>query len=241
MNTSRLAFFFLILAIFPVLPSRAQAPEAWAFLSQINAYRLASPACWDGGQMRPWPAGSAPELGLSAALSRAAWNHDTVMAQQGCTDHTCAGELDLPQRVIEAGYPPRWDFLSENIAGGFETATDVMAAWQGSPGHNRNMLACAARAVGVARLYDPTPPHLWYWTTDFGDVVDAAPVPARPSVDRTVGAALDANGDHVLGDDEILVAIDDWVRGTTVAGLNTPIGDSEIATLIGLWITGARL
>lgn len=239
MNTSRLAFVFLIFVIFPVLPSQAQAPEALAFLSQINAYRLASPACWDGGQMRPWPAGSSPELGLSAALSRAAWNHDTAMAQQGCTDHTCAGESELPQRVIEAGYPPRWDFLSENIAGGFETAGDVMAAWQGSPGHNRNMLACAARVVGIARLYDPTTLHWWYWTTDFGDVVDAAPaqLPAR----LPLGKAMDADGNHVLDDDEILVAIDDWVRGTTVTGLNAPIDDDEIATLIGLWITGARL
>lgn len=233
------AFFLLFVVVVAVAQAQAQTQEAQAFLSAINAHRLASPVCWDGRKLRAWPQnGGARELSLSPTLSQAASNHNVAMATQGCSDHTCAGELPLPQRAIAAGYPPRWDFLSENIAGGFETATDVLAAWQRSPGHNKNMLSCAARVVGVARLYDPNTPVWWYWTTDFGDVIDAVtPTPTR----RPLGEALDLNQDHVLGDDEVLTAIAYWVQGTPVPGSNALIDDEDILNLITLWVTGTRL
>lgn len=50
--------------------------------------------------------------------------------------------------------------------------------------------------------------------------------------------ALDSNRDHVLGDDEILVAIQFWVTAKTVPGTQAFVDDETIVLLITLWVHG---
>ena len=217
-----------------VLPVSAQLldGEEQAFLAQINAYREGSPLCWDGragagaGGWVPWPAGSSPTLSLSAALTRAAEAHTQVMVTQNCFDHVCAGEPDLPGRVAQAGYPSSWRFLAENLVAGAETAREAFRMWRESEGHNRNMLACRARAIGIARAFGPGTRYGWYWTTVFGDVVDASPA---PSPSRSPLREFDINGNDLLDDPEFFATIDAWVQGD--------LSDYWFFLAIDLWVT----
>jgi uncharacterized protein YkwD len=65
--------------------------------------------------------------------------------------------------------------MGENIAAGFSTAQDVFNAWKNSPGHNANMLDPSFKAIGIGLATVSGSSYTYYWTTDFGGVVDAAP------------------------------------------------------------------
>ena len=218
------------LALGIVLPTSAQLLDAeeQAFLAQINAYREGSPLCWDGraGGWVPWPAGSSPTLSLSTALTRAAEAHTTVMIAQNCFDHVCAGEPDLRGRVAQAGYPSSWRFLAENLVAGAETAREAFRMWRESEGHNRNMLACQPRAIGIARGFGPGTSYGWYWTTVFGDVVDASPT---PSPSGSPLSEFDRNGNDLVDDPEFFAMIDAWVQGD--------LSDYWFFLAIDLWVT----
>ena len=194
--------------------------------------------------MMAWPAGSTPVLQRSPKLSEASRRHNIAMIETNCTQHTCPGEPHLTQRVAAVGYT-NWNFLSENIAGGYETAADVFAVWKQSKGHNRNMLTCRAHAIGISMIYNPNTPAWYYWTTDFGDVVDAAseptPQPKPISSTSSIPQQIDANDNLVIGDKEINNAISLWVLGDPVPGANKEISDKAIMDLIALWITGERI
>jgi len=225
----------LILGVAFSAPARAQTLDAeeQAFLAQINAYREGSPLGWDGafGGWVPWPAGSSRTLRLSTALTRAAEAHTLTMIRQGCFEHRCPGEPDLRRRVAQAGYPSSWRFLAENLVAGAETAREAFQAWRGSEGHNRNMLACQARAIGIARSYGPGTPYGWYWTTDFGDVVEASILP--PASSGNPIETFDTNGNDRIDDPEFFALIDAWVRGS--------VSDFWFFLGIDLWVTQAPI
>jgi uncharacterized protein YkwD len=56
--------------------------------------------------------------------------------------------------------------LSENVAQGFRSANDVMAAWIRSNRDRRHIVDCDAQAIGVGVVVSSsgTP----FWTQDFG-------------------------------------------------------------------------
>lgn len=228
----------LVFALWTATFGGAQSQPEWNFLNVLNDFRLRSEVCWDGHALVRWPVAGTPKLRMSPALSKAALAHNRAMIETGCTDHTCPGEPGLPQRAALAGYPTQWDFLSENIAGGFETAKEVFAAWAASPGHHRNMLTCYAHAVGISRVYESTAPAWWYWTTDFGDVIDAAAPPAPDKGQTSIADAADANDDGRIGDKDILKAITAWVLGEDLPGSDLTLDDADILLLIALWVTG---
>jgi hypothetical protein len=81
------------------------------------------------------------------------------------------------------GYEYR-TFKGENIAAGYDTAEESFKAWRESPSHNHAMLDGNYKAIGIGRVNVPGSIHGWYWTTDFGGVVDAtsrAPANGRPA------------------------------------------------------------
>jgi uncharacterized protein YkwD len=95
-------------------------------------------------------------------LRDAARAHSTDMATHNFFSHTGSDRSSPFDRMRQAGYNQG---LSENIARGYASADDVMRGWMRSPGHRRNILNCAARAVGVGVLYRGREP---FWTQDFG-------------------------------------------------------------------------
>ena len=173
--------------------------EEEQFLQLINEYRQ------DNG---------VGPLTLSDTLSVASERHSEDMGKYNFFAHDTVKSSYYP-----AGSPP-WNrmaaegyefntFKGENIAAGFETAEEVLQGWRNSPSHNHAMLDGNYHAIGIARVHIPGSKFGWYWTTDFGGVVEPAsrasgdvPVDdpqaqgapeklAGPTVERPAGPARD--------------------------------------------------
>ena len=106
-------------------------------------------------------AGCAP-LVFDARLRTAARRHSTDMAIHDYFSHTSRNGDTFADRIEAAGYPHPG---AENIARGYETATEVMEGWMDSPGHRANILNCGLHAIGVGVHFGAGGP---WWTQDFG-------------------------------------------------------------------------
>jgi uncharacterized protein YkwD len=106
-------------------------------------------------------AGCGP-LHADSRLAAAAQGHSADMASRGYFAHV-APEGETPwDRARKAGYDTP---SAENIAMGYRTAADVVAAWMRSQDHRQNILNCSSHALGVG--FDP---RGYYWTQLFGYV-----------------------------------------------------------------------
>ncbi len=124
-------------------------------------------------------------LALSDTLSRAAAWKSEDMAANGyfAHDDTPIGRT-WTQRLSDCGYTfGTW--LGENVAAGNASAAGTFQQWRNSPGHNANMLSANFAAIGIGRAYGASSQYGWYWTTDFGGVVDASPSTATPTASAT--------------------------------------------------------
>jgi uncharacterized protein YkwD len=114
----------------------------------------------------------------SPALSRSAAAHSRAMLTRGFFAHESANGTSFSSR-IRTFYGPRsstWT-VGENLAmfGGMTpTATAVVDAWMGSPGHRANLLRGSFREAGVAVMYNPAAGGVfggeatWVVTLDLG-------------------------------------------------------------------------
>lgn len=207
------------------LTANAQDREEAALLTLINAYRNQSALCWNDVQWVAWPRGSARTLQFSAALARAALSHNLTMIAQNCFAHICPGEPSLDRRVEAAGYPSTWHSLWENLSAGYETASTAFGGWLDSEEHKQNALACQARAVGISRRFGAQTTFHWYWTVDFGDVLDTAPSNGgSPSL-----KSFDVNRNGRIDDPEFFAITDAWIAGR--------LDDATFFQAIDLWIS----
>jgi uncharacterized protein YkwD len=124
-------------------PSQAAEAEV---LALVNAERSAKPAC------RP--------LAVDQRLATAAQGHSDDMAERDYFAHTSPDGTTAEERARAAGFP---EPVGENIAHGYSSAEDVMAAWMDSDGHAANILNCYYTVIGVGLNDDG-----WYWTQLFG-------------------------------------------------------------------------
>jgi len=91
-----------------------------------------------------------PPLKGVSELFNSSETHSSNMANRDFFEHC---DLDTKtthgSRMTAAGYT--WNAAGENIAAGFSTPEDVMAAWMASPGHRANLLDenFVAREIGV--------------------------------------------------------------------------------------------
>jgi uncharacterized protein YkwD len=145
----------LVLLVFGALlagctPAGPAQPWAGSMLDSLNANRAG--------------AGLAP-LSLCTSLIRAAQGHSDDQAITDTMTHSGSDGSGIGQRADAAGYVG-WTALGENVAMGYSTVDDVMAAWMASSGHRANILSPSYRDVGVAESFaaDGTP----FWTQDFG-------------------------------------------------------------------------
>ena len=86
----------------------------------------------------------------------------------------------VSDRLAACAYPIGTVGWGENIAYGYATPQAVMTAWLNSSGHRANIENPSYRAigVGVARGLN----GLYYWTQDFGTLLDSATTPPVPTV-----------------------------------------------------------
>ena len=114
---------------------------------------------------------------LSDTLAVAAEHHSQDMARYSFFAHNTVASSYYPvgsepwDRMAAEGYDYN-SYRGENIAVGYETAEKAFEAWRNSPSHNHAMLDDRYRVIGIARINEPGSVHGWYWTTDFGVVLD---------------------------------------------------------------------
>lgn len=99
-------------------------------------------------------------LTVNTTLSKVAQAHSADMALHQNMSHTGSDGSSPGDRITGAGYT--WSTYGENVAYGYATPEQVMAAWMASPGHKANILNCAFKEIGVG-LAQPG----GYWTQDF--------------------------------------------------------------------------
>lgn len=132
-------------------PSVVLDGEEQAFLEALNSYRAGI---------------GAPPLVASPALTIAADRHSDDMAAGAFLDHTGSDGSTPGERAAQSGYPDT--VVDETVLSGLETGSNALFGWLSSPTHAATLLDPAYNAVGIAR----TEGAEWYWTADFGEVVD---------------------------------------------------------------------
>ncbi|HEY8173965.1 MAG TPA: CAP domain-containing protein [Dehalococcoidia bacterium] len=132
--------------------------EEQAFLGLINSHRAQN--------------GLGP-LAASYTLSRAAQWKSNDMGENAYFAHDDLTRTWI-QRIRDCGYGYN-TWIGENIAAGISSAQTAFDLWKGSPGHNANMLSTNYSAIGIGRAYVAGSPYGWYWTTEFGGVIDPFP------------------------------------------------------------------
>lgn len=94
-------------------------------------------------------------LKADPALGRAARDHSVAMAKSGKLNHK-----QFRSRLRKFGISGA---AAENVASGQQDISSVLAAWQKSRGHRRNMLGRYSR-VGVAVARNPVSGNRPFWT-----------------------------------------------------------------------------
>lgn len=112
-------------------------------LLEVNQLRVSGCKC--GETWMP----PVPPLKWNTVLERASQRQADDMFQHKRMSHVGSDGTDIAIRVTEAGYD--WEAVGENIAHGYETEAAVVAAWQKSPAHCKNMMKAYYTDMGVAR------------------------------------------------------------------------------------------
>lgn len=102
-----------------------------------------------------------------ATLTKAAAWMSNDMATKDYFDHIDSLKRTAPERLSDCGHSNDPD-AKENIANTYETADEVMKAWQKSKEHDKAMKNDAITIIGVARHFDESSQYGWYWTLDMG-------------------------------------------------------------------------
>lgn len=146
--------------------------EEQNFLNLLNACRIEN--------------GLKPLLGVSPTLSKAAVRHSHDMATNNFMAHEGTDGSTFHQRDGEAGY--KGSAVGENIARGIARGVDALVSWKGShEGHNENMLNPMWVSVGIKRERNTTTGE-WFWTTDYGNVLDCpTPGPVASAITTDSG------------------------------------------------------
>jgi uncharacterized protein YkwD len=145
-------------------------------VARINAFRAAR---------------SLPTLVVSDTLTSAAKWMSGDMGSRNYFAHTSLDGRSPTQRMADAGYPAFATWTGEDLAAGYTSTSDVLNGWINSPAHYAVLVNPHYRAIGVGRGYATGSAYGWYWTADFGGVVDVAratPVSraATPTTTRAV-------------------------------------------------------
>lgn len=132
----------LMLDGFMVSPAQAASSSivTGSALGAVNSYRKAN---------------GREALKADSALGRAARDHSIAMAKSGRLDHKQFRARLRKFKISGAA--------AENVASGQMDIAAVLAAWQKSRGHRRNMLGRYSR-VGLAVARNPTSGNRPYWT-----------------------------------------------------------------------------
>ena len=116
-----------------------------------------------------------PALTLQAQLESVARMHSDWMTANNLLSHyepvsPTNGPFD---RMAALGYS-QYFYAGENIACGNSDAMKTFRQWAFSPGHLLNMINPHYHDMGIARSGPSTGTCPWFWTNDFGSMVNPA-------------------------------------------------------------------
>lgn len=102
-------------------------------------------------------------LELDDRLMQAAQGHSDCQASRRTMTHEGPRGESPGDRITATDY--EWRRWAENVAMGYRTPDDVVAAWMNSPGHRANILKSTITEIGLGLAYgsDGAP----YWTQLF--------------------------------------------------------------------------
>jgi uncharacterized protein YkwD len=109
--------------------------------------------------------GSSP-LTLCEPISRAAQFYAALMADSNYYGHVGPDGSQAWDRMSAQGYA--WRGAGENIAGGYDSVNAVMAGWEKSPGHYKNLVNPDFTHVGFGSATAPSSRYGTYWVQNFG-------------------------------------------------------------------------
>ena len=148
--------------------------EQAKFVTLINNYRAQN---------------GAGALQVSVALQNSSQWMSNDMATKNYFSHTDSLGRDPFTRMKAFGYP--YSPAGENIAAGNSDAQNTFNQWVNACdpnasgvctyAHRLNMLNASFKVLGIGRVYNASSSYRWYWTTDFGGVVDQTMNPNAPS------------------------------------------------------------
>lgn len=130
-------------------------------LAVVNAQRASGAVC--NGVAFP----AVGALVWNSQLQQAATAHSTDMSTKDFFAHTGSDGGTLRQRLPSAGY--NYSSAGENIAAGYTSVSQVVAAWMASTtGHCENIMKSTHRDMGVScKIYTPST-YRTYWTMELG-------------------------------------------------------------------------
>lgn len=124
-----------------------------AMLAEVNALRTKGCRC--GNENMP----AVTPLTFNQNLTSAADSHARDMHRNDFFDHRGSDGDKVADRSTKAGYS--WRTIGENIALHPGDLAAVVAGWQDSPGHCKNMMNADYKDLGAARSGN-------YWVQVFG-------------------------------------------------------------------------
>jgi uncharacterized protein YkwD len=145
----------------PQLPVAGVAEPVAGYPEAVPAATLMSEVVTGTNQARS--AVGCAQLVVDQELITASVNQSYYMATTGIFSHIGDDGSTFIARAQAAGYSSP---SGENIAWGYGTADEVMAAWMASPRHRANILNCAAKSIGTGVVYGVD--GLPYYTELFG-------------------------------------------------------------------------
>src|SRR5437773_11854369 len=132
-----------------------------------------------------------PTLAVSDTLSAAAKWMSFDMGARNYFAHTSLDGRSPTQRMYDAGYPAFGTWTGEDLAAGYTTTADVLNGWINSPAHYAVLVNPRYHAIGVGHGYTTGSTYGWYWTADFGGVVDV--VRAAPAARAVTTASVQSH------------------------------------------------
>jgi uncharacterized protein YkwD len=139
-------------------------------LTQVNAVRT------ENGLSR---------LRLDPRLASAARMQAEDMAEHGFLGHQGSNGSTLGERTRDAGY--RFRSVAENLAAGSLAPKLVVADWERSPGHRRNLINPEFDDAGIGYAHRPQDKQdgfRHYWSLVLGRALDTGSSPAGDLSDR---------------------------------------------------------
>lgn len=149
-----------------------------------------------------------PTVVVSDSLTLAAKWMATDMSVNNYFSHTSLDGRSPTQRMADAGYPAYATWAGEDLAAGFTGAADVLQGWINSPAHLAVLMNPAYHAIGIGRSYGAASQYGWYWTADFGGIIDRASATSVATFDQGFHSAWAAqSADPILAPGQITTLV----------------------------------